>query len=46
MYLAKSTDPVYMGVEYRILGKFRFMTQSAYDALSSYDRDTIYFVRS
>lgn len=46
MYLAKSTDPVYMGVEYRILGKFRFMTQSAYDTLSSYDRDTIYFVRS
>ncbi|MEE0936077.1 MAG: hypothetical protein U0L42_10430 [Methanobrevibacter sp.] len=46
MYLAKSTGPVYMGVEYGIFGKFRFMTQSAYDALSSYDSDTIYFVRS
>nr|WP_303210048.1 hypothetical protein [Methanobrevibacter smithii] len=46
MYLAKSTGPVYMGVEYGIFGKFRFMTQSAYDALSSYDNDTIYFVRS
>ena len=46
MYLAKSTDHVYMGVEYGVLGKFRFMTQSAYDALSSYDSDTIYFVRS
>lgn len=46
MYLAKSTGPVYMGVEYGVFGKFRFMTQSAYDALSSYDNDTIYFVRS
>ena len=46
MYLAKSTGPVYMGVEYGVFGKFRFMTQSAYDALSSYDEDTIYFVRS
>ena len=46
MYLAKATGPVYMGVEYGIFGKFRFMTQAAYDALSSYDEDTIYFVRS
>jgi len=46
MYLAKSTGPVYMGVEYGVFGKFRFMTQSEYDALSSYDNDTIYFVRS
>lgn len=46
MYLAKSTGPVYMGVEYGVFGKFRFMTQSAYDALSSHDNDTIYFVRS
>ena len=46
MYLAKSTGPVYMGVEYGVFGKFRFMTQSAYDALGSYDSDTIYFVRS
>ena len=46
MYLAKSTGPVYMGVEYGVFGKFRFMTQAAYDALSSYDADTIYFVRS
>ena len=46
MYLAKSTGPVYMGVEYGVFGKFRFMTQAAYDALSSYDSDTIYFVRS
>lgn len=46
MYLAKSTGPVYMGVEYGVFGKFRFMTQAAYDALSSYDKDTIYFVRS
>lgn len=46
MYLAKSTGPVYMGVEYGVFGKFRFMTQDAYDALSSYDEDTIYFVRS
>ena len=46
MYLAKSTGPVYMGVEYGVFGKFRFMTQAAYDALSSYDGDTIYFVRS
>ena len=45
-YLAKSTGPVYMGVEYGVFGKFRFMTQAAYDALSSYDNDTIYFVRS
>lgn len=44
--LAKSKGPVYMGVEYGIFGKFRFMTQAAYDALSSYDEDTIYFVRS
>ena len=46
MYLAKSTGPVYMGVEYGVFGKFRFMTQVAYDALSSYDNDTIYFVRT
>ena len=46
MYLAKSTGPVYMGVEYGVFGNFRFMTQAAYDALSSYDSDTIYFVRS
>ena len=46
MYLAKDTDPVYMGVEYGVFGKFRFMTQAAYDALSNYDEDTIYFVRS
>ena len=46
MYLAKSTGPVYMGVEYGVFGKFRFMTQAAYDTLSSYDNDTIYFVRS
>ena len=46
MYLAKSTGPVYMGVDYGVFGKFRFMTQSEYDALSSYDNDTIYFVRS
>lgn len=46
MYLVKSTGPVYMGVEYGVFGKFRFMTQAAYDALSSYDNDTIYFVRS
>ena len=46
MYLAKASGPVYMGVDYGIFGKFRFMTQAAYDALSSYDEDTIYFVRS
>ena len=46
MYLAKSTGPVYMGDEYGVFGKFRFMTQAAYDALSSHDSDTIYFVRS
>ena len=46
MYLAKSTGPVYMGGEYGVFGKFRFMTQAAYDALSSYDNNTIYFVRS
>ena len=46
MYLAKSTGPVYMGVEYGVFGKFRFMTQAAYDALDSYDNDTIYFVRN
>ena len=46
MYLAKSTGPVYMGVEYGVFGKFRFMTQEAYNALGSYDSDTIYFVRS
>ena len=46
MYLAKSSGPVYMGVEYGVFGKFRFMTQAAYDALDSYDNDTIYFVRS
>ncbi|WP_296889404.1 hypothetical protein [uncultured Methanobrevibacter sp.] len=46
MYLAKSTGPVYMGVDYGVFGKFRFMTQAAYDALTSYDNDTIYFVRS
>lgn len=46
MYLAKSSGPVYMGVDYGVFGKFRFMTQAAYDALSTYDEDTIYFVRS
>ena len=46
MYLAKAAGPVYIGVEYGVFGKFRFMTQAAYDALSSYDEDTIYFVRS
>lgn len=46
MYFAKSTGSVYMGVEYGIFGKFRFMAQAAYDALGSYDSDTIYFVRS
>ena len=46
MYLAKSTGPVYMGVEYGVFGKFRFMTQEAYNALGSYDEDAIYFVRS
>ena len=46
MYLAKASGPEYMGVEYGVFGKFRFMTQAAYDALSSYDNDTIYFVRS
>lgn len=46
MYLAKSTGLVYMGVDYGVFGKFHFMTQAAYDALSSYDEDTIYFVRS
>ena len=46
MYLAKSIGPVYMGVEYGVFGKFRFMTQEAYNALDSYDEDTIYFVRS
>ena len=46
MYLSKSSGPVYMGVDYGVFGKFRFMTQAAYDALSSYDEDTIYFVRS
>lgn len=35
-----------MGVEYGVFGKFRFMTQSEYDALSNYNNDTIYFVRS
>ena len=45
MYLAKPSGPVYMGVEYGVFGKFRFMTQAAYDALSIYDEDTIYFVR-
>ena len=45
MYLAKSSGPVYMGVDYGVFGKFRFMTQTAYDALGSYDEDTIYFVR-
>ena len=46
MYLAKASGPVYMGVEYGVFGKFRFMTQAAYDALGTYDKDTIYFVRS
>lgn len=46
MYLAKSSGPVYMGVEYGVFDKFRFMTQAAYDALGTYDNDTIYFVRS
>ncbi|WP_019264759.1 phage upper tail fiber protein [Methanobrevibacter smithii] len=45
-YLAKSTGSGYMGVEYGVFGKFRFMTQSEYDALSNYNNDTIYFVRS
>ena len=30
----------------KLVPKFRFMTQAAYDALPSYDNDTIYFVRS
>ena len=46
MYLAKSTGPVYMGVDYGVFGKFKFMTQAAYDSLGRYDDDTIYFVRS
>ena len=46
MYLAKASGPKYMGVDYGIFGKFRFMTQTDYDALASYDEDTIYFVRS
>lgn len=46
MYLTKPTGSIYMGVEYGVFGKFRFMTQAAYDALSSYDNDTIYFVRT
>lgn len=46
MYLAKANGPVYMGVDYGIFGKFRFMTQADYDVLASYDEDTIYFVRS
>ena len=46
MYLAKASGPKYMGVDYGIFGKFRFMTQTEYDALASYDEDTIYFVRS
>jgi len=46
MYLAKASGPVYMGVDYGVFGKFRFMTQAAYDALAIYDEDTIYFVRS
>ena len=46
MYIAKTSGPVYMGVDYGIFGKFRFMTQADYDALASYDEDTIYFVRS
>ena len=46
MYLAKPSGPVYMGVDYGVFGKFRFMTQAAYDALGTYDNDTIYFVRS
>lgn len=46
MYLAKSSGPVYMGVEYGVFDKFRFMTQAAYDALGTYDNDIIYFVRS
>lgn len=29
MYLAKSSGPVYMGVDYGVFGKFRFMTQAA-----------------
>ena len=37
MDLAKSTGPVYMGVEYGVFGKFRFMTQAAYDALNGSD---------
>lgn len=35
-----------MGVEYGIFGEFRFMTQVPYDALGSYDNDTIYFVEA
>ena len=46
MYIAKASGPVYMGVDYGIFGKFRFMTQADYDGLASYDEDTIYFVRS
>ena len=45
MYLTKSTGPIYMGVDYGVFGKLRFMTQEAYDALGSYNEDTIYFVR-
>ena len=45
MYLAKFSGQVYIGVEYGVFGKFRFMTQVAYDALDRYDEDTIYFVR-
>ena len=32
MYHAKSSGPVYMGVEYGGFGKFCFMTQAAYDS--------------
>ncbi len=46
MYIAKASGPVYMGVDYWIFGKFRFMTQADYDGLASYDENTIYFVKS
>lgn len=41
----KMKEIIEIDVEYGVFGKFRFMTQTAYDALGSYDEDTIYFVR-
>ena len=46
MYLAKSSESVYISVDYGVFDKFHFMTQAAYDARNSYDEDTIYFIRS